>query len=549
MPANILARVGRTELVRTLRTGRPLVAQLLAVTIAMRLYTLWETLKLTELDSAVAAKIEAWFKAEVDRAWRLYSTGEHAGALIPDDSSREDRHRLQRAYLADDAEHRIASLVEQHAAGDYIEGRVIARDIISSLPGAFDEHDQRFTALSKRILEALAEIEEARLRWAAGDDGYVPLLDVGQAAAPTPAKVRGAGTILKEIAEEYVAHRLAERGTSAKDAGQLRGQITTLLEQVGSATTVEEFTPRLAGEVFTAFRSLPPNFRKHTSLRGLTLFDAAKRARLDKLQPMTAKSVNNYMTTYRGVFKEAIDQGLVFSNPFQGKHVLVTESVQSERGFKADELSAILKSPVFNGCERTGRPFQPGSFLLNDRRFWLPLVAMLTGARVSELCQLRSKDVKQLDGVWLISINLEAGKTLKTPQSVREVPIHDQLLRLGFLEYTRNHAADAPGSLFDIPTPNNGDWGAKMGKWLREKFLPGVLSTSTRDGLGFHSFRHNFETEMRAANLRTDVGHRMLGHKPPDVAGRYGRYEPATAAANLKLIRFPSDIEAIPARP
>ena len=52
---------------------------------------------------------------------------------------------------------------------------------------------------------------------------------------------------------------------------------------------------------------------------------------------------------------------------------------------------------------------------MEEAAYWLPLLALYTGARLEELGQLRKKDIKESNGIWYINITDEAeGASLKT---------------------------------------------------------------------------------------------------------------------------------------
>lgn len=374
------------------------------------------------LGSEVQAALDEWFRCEVDRVWRQYQSGSHARALVPRGASSDEERAIQRKVLDGDADTQLARLTDEYRVGDYNAGKAGAHAIAASLAEPFDEGDQRFAMLMKRVTEALGEVEEARLQWAMGRVEHRPSPPSSTVQKPTVTHDDADVPALGQLARAYLAHRQAERNTSGKMMGQLQGQLDILLTDLGAETRVTEVTPAVAGQVFTAFRSLPRGFRKVDALKDMSLSQAAETARKLGLAPMNAKTINNHMTTMRGLFREAMQQGVITANPFQGKHLNVEKCVGSDRDWTLEEAERIFSSTVFVGCERDGRPFQPGSSLLNDWRFWLPLVALMTGARISELCQLRHTDVQQVNRIWTLNINADDGKRLKTKQSKRIIP-------------------------------------------------------------------------------------------------------------------------------
>jgi integrase len=76
-----------------------------------------------------------------------------------------------------------------------------------------------------------------------------------------------------------------------------------------------------------------------------------------------------------------------------------------------------------------------GKLPLNDRTRWFILLMMYSGARGEEIAQLAPEDVKQISGVWCLSIHDREWRTLKTDSSLRDVPIHKVILDHGFLEF------------------------------------------------------------------------------------------------------------------
>ena len=71
--------------------------------------------------------------------------------------------------------------------------------------------------------------------------------------------------------------------------------------------------------------------------------------------------------------------------------------------------------------------------------YWMPLLGLFTGARGNELAYLFKEDIRKHPdcNIWYIYIreNLEIHKRVKNHNSIRSIPIHPQLKKLGFLKY------------------------------------------------------------------------------------------------------------------
>lgn len=105
--------------------------------------------------------------------------------------------------------------------------------------------------------------------------------------------------------------------------------------------------------------------------------------------------------------------------------------------------------------------------------YWLNWLGSDTGARLSELADAHTRDVVQIEGVWVIRIhtkNRSRDQRLKTFVSTRDVPLHAALLDEDFLEYV---ASIGDGPLF--PQLRLDGYGRRAGQasteisdWLRK---------------------------------------------------------------------------------
>lgn len=192
-------------------------------------------------------------------------------------------------------------------------------------------------------------------------------------------------------------------------------------------------------------------------------------------------------------------------NPWEGLDI-EHRTEQRRTPWTAEQVQAFFSLSLFQQYELPLKRWQAGK----DAAYWIPLLGLYTGARLGELCQLRVADVVTKDGQAFISINDEAeGAKVKTEAGLREVPLHSELERLGFLEYVK--AIGKPGNdrLWPALKFRNGKPGGYFSAWFSEARAL-VKSCEIPD---FHSLRHTVRTAMAEAGFDESIQDRITGHK------------------------------------
>ena len=307
----------------------------------------------------------------------------------------------------------------------------------------------------------------------------------------TRSRITGAGTPLASIVEKWAA----ERKPDAQTIRQATQRTGTFVDLVG-AIPVELIEPQHA-----------VTFKNKMLESG-----------------QSAVNTNHYLTTLTTLLNFAKnDLLLVPSNPFAGIRLDIRKNAKERViAFDLPALKAIFASPIY-----TGGTVPAGG--KGAAAYWLPLLALFTGARAEELCQLRPEDVYEdryySEGdaertVWVVAITDRGddAQGLKNEGSRRRFPIHAELLRLGFVEFAV--AAKGRSRLFDKLEPDvrgreSGNWLKWFGKYLRS--VCGV--TDTR--MVFHSFRHTFKDAARAS-MQEPESDAITGHSSGKVGRRYG---------------------------
>lgn len=163
-----------------------------------------------------------------------------------------------------------------------------------------------------------------------------------------------------------------------------------------------------------------------------------------------------------------------------------------------------------------GRIFGPLYVATMDKPdwYWIPLLGLFSGARLSEPCNLAVSDFEEVEGVKVFHI--QKGKTRA---SKRTVPVHPTLMDLGLWDYVE--ALRARGATHLVPhRPEN-----KRSKSVGREF--GVLLEKcgiTDSTKVFHSFRSTAITDLYNADANPAAIRKAVGHASSAVSGAHGDY-------------------------
>ena len=223
-------------------------------------------------------------------------------------------------------------------------------------------------------------------------------------------------------------------------------------------------------------------------------------------------------------------EGLIERNPAEDVRIVLDvqqKGKKSRRPFTANELTVLFSCPVFTGQKSPYSRLQPGPIITKDARYWIPVLGFYTGLRLGELVQLHLADIDVDGPIPTLSVNEDRPqggdrKHVKSKAGVRVVPLHPEVMLLGFGDHVRKWKKLRKGShrLFnEIAFGAHGQASGEFSKlFARQLDLIGLDDPT----LCFHSFRHNAEDAFRDALLPKYVIDKIIGHDDGSTANIYG---------------------------
>lgn len=294
-------------------------------------------------------------------------------------------------------------------------------------------------------------------------------------APPKPQKVRK----LRDVHNEW---KRLQGHTVTADTIRARERALALFEQGTGNPPLHEVT-----------RPMGHDFAKY-----LTNLGGASKTASDRLKYVSS------MLKFASRELEWLDR-----HPWDGIEIDYTTETE-RKPWTPEHIGAFYALPLFTAYALPTRAARAGA----DAAYWIPLLGLFTGARVGELVQLRVADVAQTDGVWCLDINAEEGKRLKTENSRRLVPVHSELIRLGFLDYVQDIRDAGHTSLWPVLHLNDEKPSNGFSRWFNETPRKAVKDSEGKpvDIPDFHSLRHLVRSTMAAANIPEPDQDLITGH-------------------------------------
>lgn len=465
-------------------------------------------------------------KAEEERIFRRIDKGEiRSSDFVGMINAHTDLELMMRARTddANNRSRRLASLKSSVVAGsvaiiepdvaDFINRNRLLVDIGS------DEHRELCTLMMRAEIEGLQRTMERDK----GDYSGKPTDPIVKPATSTAREAAAPGESIMEIFAIY--ERENPNSVTADTLAQARRDIGTYVDHVGATCPVQRVDKKSVREWKALLIKYPVKASETKVFAGMRIAQIVKHNEEVGKPVLTPRTVNRYLSSLGAFCSWLVAHGYIDINPTDGMS-LAKEKKKSTLPFTIDQMNILFASPLFAGCQSAtewSNIAKPGNVLIRDHRFWVPLIMLFSGARPAEIAQLATSDVRQEHGHWIMHITTEGDgdKSVKTAGSMRVVPIHPELLKLGLLNYHAGMKQAGQSRLFPQAERNSrgqmiADFSREFGRYLIR------LGMKTGRGLSLYSFRHGAADALRRAGYLDENFGFILGHTKATTTGIYG---------------------------
>ena len=334
----------------------------------------------------------------------------------------------------------------------------------------------------------------------------------------TPISPAGKSSLSSNIDAFFERKRI--EGKSVKEIGSDRTIAEDFVEIIGDID-FSRVTKKEVSHYIDIQTKLPTNRKKSPKYRDSNIQQLVEMNLSDE-ETQSPQNINKKLTKLVAFGNWGVRQGILSSNPFSGMKFSVKKQSRSRNPFTADELRKILHPETyFQYTTKFEHPFMPNRSTLQMPYYWIFLLGIFSGMRTNEMCQLRLIDIKKVSNIWFMFVEDSGETKVKTESAVRKVPVHPQLIQLGFVDYVSKLKRSKKERLFWELKEERDGYASKVSRHFNQRFLPavGVWEKYTKV---LYCTRHTFINKLYSEKVDENVIRSLIGHEKGFTMKHYG---------------------------
>lgn len=308
---------------------------------------------------------------------------------------------------------------------------------------------------------------------------------------------------LSELIDLYSQEKTRKKEWTVKTEGEMLTIYKRLLDILGNIN-LQDIDDTTANKYVTTLAGLPSN-GKVKKYKGKTVFQMVEIARRDGDKTLHPKTMNKNIEAVSSLMKWAADPKRRYVDVNYFTELTVKEkgaTSEKKKPYDKEDLLRLLQHPVYTA----------GASIDEAHKFFIPLIAVFTGARENELCSLYLSDIREIDHIPCISINNEfEDKHVKNEKgTIRVIPLHPVLIQAGLLKYAALMRKQGEVRLWPKLTYNKKHgYSNSFVKWFGRENRKYITKDKQKT---FHSFRHAWTNNLMIHHVPEELRMAIEGH-------------------------------------
>jgi integrase len=229
----------------------------------------------------------------------------------------------------------------------------------------------------------------------------------------------------------------------------------------------------------------------------------------------TKRTAVNYVSNVAQIFSFLVQQGHLTENVVKGVMVMKKREKAQRRAdghqwepFDVDQLKRIYSPENL-------------ALMTKPHHRWAALLGLYTGARVGEVAQIYLRDIVLEQDIWCVKLTVESdGQSVKTEGSKRLVPLHPDIIELGFVQYFESLREAGEERLFpEVNLEGKAGRGSPISKGFTYHLKRSTVAVNPRrqnGRVGFHSLRKTVIQALQGTLVSDERRRAFVGHEQSD---------------------------------
>lgn len=341
----------------------------------------------------------------------------------------------------------------------------------------------------------------------------------------------------------YVHEDAGKAARFMKDADTIRSTRKIIADVFGE-TRVSKMTSDRWVQFNDLLQKLPNNHGRSSRLRALTCYEfidhekakekkllakaekqikkeglageeaeaIRKKVKIKVIAPRTFQRHQKYLSA---PLDHAVEKGRISHNPFK-PFVLRDAVIDDMRASLPDNQRKLWTSNEFAALLSTDKWTSPKT-KIDDHVYWVPLIALLHAMRSEEILQLKPSNIRCHKGVYFFDIERGTGQSIKSNNARRFVPIHSQLIELGFLKLVEQQTQLGKNRIFARVARSKCSRLTYTKNFTKNFAYYRKSRNAYRERQDLHSMRTTFNSERVAMSMPDTARRYLMGHRNDDV--------------------------------